>query len=204
MKTSDAWNAYYADGSMPWDLQGPSEVLRAAIDLGFLSERERILVPGCGRGHDVLQLAERGHSAIGVDFAPDAIAALREAATTANLTVDAKVADIFSLEASPAGSVDGVWEYTCYCAIPVEDRPRYVALMNHLVRPGGRLLFGVFPQFRTPNEAGEVPEGPPHVVTTDEVRRVFGTEWQVLCATNPKVSPEARRDRETLMVLERR
>jgi cyclopropane fatty-acyl-phospholipid synthase-like methyltransferase len=37
----------------------------------------RILVPGCGRGHEVVALARAGFAVTGVDFAPAAAAALQ-------------------------------------------------------------------------------------------------------------------------------
>lgn len=197
----DEWNARYETGDTPWDMAGYSPTLRAALDVGLLRDRERILVPGCGRGHDVLQLAERGHSPVGVDFAPAAIEALRAAADNAGLSVSTHVGDIFELMERPAASFDGVWEYTCFCAIHPSERDRYVALMTHLVRPGGRLVFGVFPLFRDPGKV----EGPPWIVTKDDVRNHFGHAWDVVLESHPTVAPdENRAGREALMVLERR
>ncbi len=200
MRPNEEWNAFYQRGEMPWDLQGPSPVLKTVLDLGLLADRPRMLVPGCGRGHDVLQLAGRGHDVWGVDFAEDAIAALNASAAERGLTVTARQANIFDLFDEPAGSFDGMWEYTCFCAIPRADRPRYAELASHLVRPGGRLVFAVYPIFRDQGPD----EGPPFMVTPDDVREHFGANWTVLLESAPTVSPAKRRDRERLMVLERK
>ena len=198
MPTQSDWNAFYADNNTPWDLGGPSPVLRAVLDLGLLRGRDRVVVPGCGRGHDVLQLSARGHLGVGVDFAPDAIALLDAAAAERGLTVESRVADIFSLLSEPAGSFDGAFEYTCFCAIDPSDRPRYRDLLTYLVRPGGRLVYPVFPTWR------DVEGGPPWKVELAEVKALFAERWSVVLESEPLVTPEPRQTRETLLVLERK
>lgn len=199
MPDRDQWNARYVDADTPWDLGDGSCVLGGVIDLGFLSGRDRVLVPGCGRGHDVLQLASRGFDAVGVDFAPLAIAALKEAAAHAELDVTGRAADIFDLEEDPAGSFDAIWEYTCLVALPPEQRQRYAALAAHLIRPGGRFVHAVFPTHRPPEA-----HRPPWPITPDEVVALFGDRWFEVLRTEPLVSPENRRGREELLILERR
>jgi cyclopropane fatty-acyl-phospholipid synthase-like methyltransferase len=198
MPSQTQWNARYDDKNTPWDLGGPSGVLRAVLDLGLLAGCSRVLVPGCGRGHDVLQLAERGHEGVGVDFAESAIQWLLDEAQKRELTVEARAEDILALEDAPAGSYDGIWEYTCFVAIPPATRDRYVALMTHLVRPGGRFVHGVFPTARPPEA-----HRPPWPVMADEVIERFGSEWKTVLRSEPTVSPEKRRGREELLILER-
>jgi methyl halide transferase len=52
----DPWERLWRDGLTPWDLGGPTPVL-----LSELRQRPRswrtALIPGCGRGHDVVSLA---------------------------------------------------------------------------------------------------------------------------------------------------
>ncbi len=198
MPKQSEWNARYSDENTPWDLGGPSKVLQSVLNLGLLEGRERVLVPGCGRGHDVLELAANGHQSVGADFAELAIAWLNTQATDRGLTAQGRAIDIFSLEDAPEGSFDAVWEYTCFVAIPPESRDRYAALMTHLVRPGGRFVHAVFPTHRAPDA-----HRPPWPVTPAEVKERFGSKWSVVLETTPTATPENRRGREVLLILER-
>lgn len=199
MPTQRDWNTRYVDADTPWDLGGGSRVLGAVIDLGLLSGCERVLVPGCGRGHDVLQLAQRGFRGVGIDFAALAIDSLNAAASERGLDVEALAQDLFDLEAVPAGSFDAIWEYTCLVALPPEQRRRYAALAAHLIRPGGRFVHAVFPTARDPEA-----HRPPWPITPDEVVALFGDCWAEVLRSEPLVSPENRRGREELLILERR
>src|SRR2546430_12431600 len=57
---------------MPFD---PGQATPALCDWldGHPLDRGRAVVPGCGRGHDVIELARRGFDALGVDFARSAV-----------------------------------------------------------------------------------------------------------------------------------
>jgi SAM-dependent methyltransferase len=57
---------------MPFDLGQATPALCDWLD-GHPLERGRALVPACGRGHDVIELARRGFDALGVDFAGSAL-----------------------------------------------------------------------------------------------------------------------------------
>lgn len=41
-------------------------------------EKPKALVPGCGRGYDVCEMAKRGYDALGLDIAPTAVKAASE------------------------------------------------------------------------------------------------------------------------------
>src|SRR5690349_10529400 len=68
------WENLYQTGDTRWDKGEPSPGL-----VDFLSGRElrkgSVLVPGCGRGHDVRAWAHAGFSATGLDVAPSAVRA---------------------------------------------------------------------------------------------------------------------------------
>ncbi|KAJ2648978.1 hypothetical protein IWW40_003522 [Coemansia sp. RSA 1250] len=69
------WEEYWAAGGTEHDQQGPAEALRELLeDHRWLLPRGRCLVAGCGRGHDALYLAKRGHNCLGIDFCDAAIA----------------------------------------------------------------------------------------------------------------------------------
>src|SRR5512144_2380362 len=95
--------------------------------------RGRVAVPGCGRGHDARFLARHGYAVTGFDFAPAAVRAARTLARLegAELTVEQR--DVFGLAADYPHAFDGVWEYTCYCAIDPQRRDDYVRAMADII-----------------------------------------------------------------------
>ena len=190
------WETLYQREETGWDLGGPSPVLEAALGLGFYPPGSRILVPGAGRGHDALLLAAQGHDVTAIDFSASAVAAMRSAASERRLPLRVEACDLFTLRDRPAGSFDGAFEYTCFVAIDPALREAYVALLTHLLRPGGRLLFLAFP-------LGKTTPGPPHGLTLDELRERFGARWRWVLDGETSVSPDARREHERWVLLER-
>ena len=65
------WNAAYEGGDTPWDKGYASPPLIEFLKLQSISGR--VLVPGCGAGHDVRALAAEGAEVVGLDIAPRGI-----------------------------------------------------------------------------------------------------------------------------------
>ena len=65
------WNRRYIEGDTPWDKGDAHPALGVALAQSALSGR--VLVPGCGTGHDVRALAGQGLEVTGLDIAPLAL-----------------------------------------------------------------------------------------------------------------------------------
>ncbi len=82
------WDDLWRESFTPWDRGGPSlaldEILRERPELFSASSqkagqrRKRALVPGCGRGYDVLLLRAWGYDVWGLDFSAEATAQATE------------------------------------------------------------------------------------------------------------------------------
>lgn len=91
------WDDLWKKSLTPWDRAGPSQALRDAIlsqnqnlfgspikKLATTTgqqqqqQRKKALVPGCGRGYDVLSLASLGYDTVGLDGSENAILAARK------------------------------------------------------------------------------------------------------------------------------
>lgn len=92
------WDDLWKKSLTPWDRAGPSQALRDAIlsqnqnlfgspikklaktttMTGQQQQRKKALVPGCGRGYDVLSLASLGYDTVGLDGSENAILAARK------------------------------------------------------------------------------------------------------------------------------
>jgi SAM-dependent methyltransferase len=117
-----------------WDRGTPSPWLDACVREGALAPC-RILVPGCGRGHEVAALARSGFAVTGVDFAPAAVTAVRSRLAEEGLAALIVEGDVFALE--PDGKFAAVYEQTCLCALPPARWEEYEALLARWLEPGG-------------------------------------------------------------------
>jgi methyl halide transferase len=195
VSTPAFWDDVYARGGDGWELGAPALPL---VDF-FASARldgTRVAVPGCGRGHDARFLAGLGYDAVGFDFSTAALTAARALAARAGSTAQFEGRDVFTLGRELPHAFDGVWEYTCFCAIDPARRAEYIASLAGTVRPGGWLLGCFFP-------LRGAPAGPPFPVSMGEVRRVLSPAFRIERAFPPLRSVRGRQGREW-MVLARR
>ncbi|KAF3932070.1 hypothetical protein ABW20_dc0105577 [Dactylellina cionopaga] len=128
------------------------------------NERLTALVPGCGRGYDVLLFASHGINAYGLELSASAIA---EAQKNAEKTLpEASLlsgsyrfvnGDFFesdwlsSLEGNDGKQFDIVYDYTFLCALDPSQglRPKWASRMAELVKPGGKLICLEFPLYKS-------------------------------------------------------
>ena len=152
----------------------------------------RVAVPGAGRGHAARFLAGRGYRVTAFDFADAAVAEARRLAAGDGVDVVVERRDVFTLGQDYAGAFDGVWEYTCFCAIDPARREEYVRVLHTILRPGGLLLACFFPL----REGGD---GPPFPISRGDIDRALGGRFTVLRAGPPDRSAERRRELEWLV-----
>lgn len=162
------WEEKYQANTIPWDRGGPSPALRRWLDSGALAH-ERILVPGCGRGHEVLDLASQGYQVTGLDLAPTALKYLRGELDTAGLEAELVCAD--ALTWHPTAPYDAIYEQTCLCALAPELWRFYAYQLLTWLKPGGQL----YALFMQTDRAG----GPPYHCGLEAMREIFPeTLWQ--------------------------
>lgn len=187
------WNTRYAQGDTPWDKGRAHPALDGMLSRGVLGGR--VLVPGCGTGHDVRELARLGLEVVGLDVAALAVERARLHAPAGRETY--VLGDLFDLPAVFRGAFDGVFEHTCFCAIDPARRPDYVRAVASALRPGGRLL-AVF--YADPDNDGE---GPPHGCERRELDGLFSCNFRLLEEhVEPSTFP-GREGRELIRLLAR-
>ena len=188
------WEALYQAGEAGWDKGAPSPGLLAYLQETPLTGR--VLVPGCGRGHDVRAIAAAGaREVIGLDLAPSAIEGAKPAPNTRYV-----LGDLFALPTEFDAAFDAVFEHTCFCAIPRERRDDYVAAVARALKPGG-LLVGVF--YLTPRDNPDPALGPPFNATLEELDARFSPHFTLLRSETPTVAFDGREGREVLRVLQK-
>ena len=162
------WDEKYQTGLPGWDRGGPSPALLHWLDSDMLSPC-RLLIPGCGNGHEVVELARRGFSVSALDIAPTPLSRLRMMLAREGL--DARLIQADVLHWQPDAPFDAIYEQTCLCALTPEEWPDYAAQLYRWLRPGG-LMFALFMQTGRPG-------GPPYHCDPGEMHALFAPErWE--------------------------
>jgi len=213
---TEQWDALWRQKTTPWDRAAPnsalidalnerSDILGSSIQSGE-TRRRTALIPGCGRGYDVLLFASHGYDAYGLDISQTAVEACRELdaeqgnddtryplkATTAGRGLrEFLVADFFNddLSSHTNGSgFDIIYDFTFLCAIPPELRPQWAKRMSELLAPNGSLICLEFPLAKPP-KAG----GPPHGLSSELYLQLFKQPGrEVGYAEDGYVAPDER------------
>lgn len=137
MQIQDEWENRYQNKQMGWDRGAASPALLAWLESGDLQPC-RILIPGCGLGHEVVELARRGFEVTAIDIAPSAIRHLQEVLTRESLSANVIFGDLFEYTARQP--FDAIYEQTCLCALPPHTLETYEARLYEWLRPGGQVL----------------------------------------------------------------
>lgn len=181
------WQQRYERGEDRWDKEQPAPPL-----LEYLAGHRlegKVLVPGCGAGHDVRALARAGLSVVGLDFAP---AALERAHSFPRVAQEEyELANFLALPEHLTGQFDGLFEHTLFCAIPPHRRPDYVRSCFAALRPGGWML-AIF--YLNPGHE----DGPPWGVTREALDELFAPYFDPRFERVPGLAYEGREGRELL------
>jgi SAM-dependent methyltransferase len=155
------WQPRYVAGETPWDFGGVPMALARWLEAE--SPSGRVLIPGCGAGHEVRAFHRAGWDVTAIDYAPAAVerakAALGEIGGR-----HVRLADFFGDELGREFSV--IYERTFLCSMPRDRWPDYVARMGELLSENGRLIGHFF--------FGQNDDPPPYPLTEQMQQALFG------------------------------
>lgn len=102
------WDQRYQEGSDGWELGQPAPPLARFLRSHPLAPQPpgKVLVPGCGRGHEVGLLADLGFGAIGLDFSGEALREARRLHGEDRAGLQWLQADLFDRQALGGGGPD--------------------------------------------------------------------------------------------------
>ncbi len=166
--------AYRAETAPAWNIGAPQPEYAALIDNDGAVVGE-VLDAGCGHAELGLALAARGHTVVGIDLSPTAVAAAAAAATDRGLTNATFVAADITALTGYDGRFGTIFDSGLLHALPDAMREDYLKSMRRAAAPGARfyiLAFGT--------GAFEDRDGPgPTQVTEEQLRDEVSRFWQV-------------------------
>lgn len=187
------WEVRYEHDVTPWDRGSTSPALAHWLDSGKLKPC-RILVPGCGRGYEVIELAQRGFDVTALDISPLAIEIVAHRLDEAGLAASLIETDLFDW--MPRTPLDAIYEQTCLCALLPEQWSAYAQRLAQWLRPNGEL----FALFMQTGKAG----GPPYHCDLDAMAELFATDAWIWPAGKPIKTPHSSGFFELATILKRK
>ncbi len=170
------WQERFESQRTPWDRGAVNPALAPLLAQGVLPVGARVLVPGCGAGYEVVQLAAQGFRPVAVDYAPAAVGLTR--ARLAQAGLDAEVIEADLLDWAPSAPVDAIWDQTCLCALHPDLWVAYAQRLASWLAPGGSLMLLAVQIERDGRRDGRI-EGPPYHCDINAVRALFpSNRWQ--------------------------
>jgi SAM-dependent methyltransferase len=192
---ADSWESIYKQGDAGWDIGKPAPPFESLLaERPDWLKKGSMVCFGAGNGHDADLFARSGFEVTAVDFAPSAVASIKSYAEN-NSSLTPFEGDILALPDKLNSSFDYVLEHTCFCAIPVENREKYVEAAYKALKPGGA-VFGLFYRFDPPDE-----KGPPFAVTEEELRSLFIEKFEIVEFFTPEKSHGRRQNRERFIMM---
>jgi SAM-dependent methyltransferase len=176
--TIDFWQERYRSGQTGWDRGGANAQLLAWLEAGILRPPARIVVPGCGSGWEVAELARRGFEVTAIDYAEHAVERTRQLLAGEGLSARVLQADVLAWQ--PDSPFDAVYEQTCLCALHPDRWIAYADALHRWLAPGGH-LFALFMQALKPEAAAGFVQGPPYHCDINAMRALFDAarwEWE--------------------------
>lgn len=161
------WENRYQQGQTGWDRGDVSENLLYWLDNELLKPCS-ILIPGCGNGYEVLELAKRGFDVTAIDIAPSAISNLKAALDKQGFKANCVLADFFDWQ--PETPFDVIYEQTSLCALPPQEWKQYQGQLSAWLKPTGK----IFAQFMQTGQEG----GPPFHCAMSDMNDLFSErDW---------------------------
>lgn len=162
----------YRRGPPPWDIGRAQPAFVELANAGQI--KGSVLDVGCGTGDVVLEMAERGHEAWGIDIVPMAIDQAKAKARLRGLQSDAKflVADAMELE-SLGRTFDTVIDCGLFHSFSDPERQLYAQQLGAILPPGGTLHLMAMSDWEDTNWGG------PRRVNQQEIIETFRDGWRI-------------------------
>ena len=176
---ADFWHQRWENNQIGFHEPEPNALLVQYWPTLNISPGSRVLVPLCGKSHDVTWLANQGYHVVGVELNKLAVEAYFESiGKTPSITkhsefshyhcdhIDIFQGDFFATNPSLLGTIDAVYDRAAIVALPPEMRVRYAQHLNSVTNHAKQLVISY-------EYDQSVMQGPPFSVTEPELRSFY-------------------------------
>jgi SAM-dependent methyltransferase len=164
-----SFNDAYETGTPAWDIGHPQPAFVTLGQSGTV--HGSVLDVGCGTGENALYFARLGHEVWGIDSAPLAIERAQSKAEERGLAARFLVHDALALE-ELGRTFETVIDSGLFHVFPDHERPRYVASLAQVLRPGSHYYMQCFSD-QQPGDWG------PRRVSQEEIRAAFAVGYRL-------------------------
>jgi len=186
------WQRHYDENDLGWDLGQVAPPFVSLFENNIIVP-SKTLVPGCGRGHEVVFLAENGFDVTAIDYSTGAVNHLNSVIKNRQLKSRVLLQNFFELDSTHDGLYDLLIEQTFFCAISPNQRPLYIETVVRALKKGG-MIAGLF--YHTGQEGG-----PPFNTTREDIINHFSEFFEIKKLDHSKNSAERRKEKEWLAIL---
>lgn len=185
------WENRYENQQTGWDIGTISPPLKAYIDQ-LTDKNKRILIPGCGYGHEGLYLHHQGFTQVYLlDFAQKPLQEFSKrnpSFPTAHLLCT----DFFSVQLK----FELILEQTLFCAIDPQRREEYIRHSYSLLSDHGKLVGVLFDR--------EFEGGPPFGGNSSTYQQQFSAQFQEVKIEPCYNSLPARQGSEVFLIAQKK
>lgn len=199
----DFWHGRWEDGNTPWHQPHPNARLAAHFSRLVVPDGGEVLVPLCGKSHDMRWLLERQYRVLGVELSELAV---REFFHDHGLRVTERehfglpaleapgirilCADMFALTREHLSGVSAVYDRGALVALDESDQERYARMLCGLLPVGAEQLL-VTLEYDTTRM-----QGPPFSIDEARVRSLYGDRFRIARVESGDVLDEEPHFRE--------
>lgn len=160
----------YRSGKPPWDIGRAQPAFVELANAGQV--KGSVLDVGCGLGDNVLEMAERGHEAWGIDIVPMAIDQAKAKAKLRGIEATFLVGDALEIE-HLGRTFDTVLDCGLYHTLSDPERVLYEQQLAKVVPPGGTLHLMAMSDWEDPAWGG------PRRVSQADIIDTFRSGWRI-------------------------
>lgn len=193
----DFWRQRWSEGRIGFHQPQPSALLCKHWPALALAPGARVLVPLCGKSHDLAWLAGQGHQVLGVELVREAVEAFfaehalaPEVRHTPSGThysaggIEIVCGDVFALQPGLVEACDAAFDRAALVALPHPLRRRYIDEVYARLPRGCRGLLVTLEYDQAQRE------GPPFSVDADEVQALSGRDWHIDLLERRPIPPD--------------
>ncbi|MEO0444194.1 MAG: thiopurine S-methyltransferase [Pseudomonadota bacterium] len=186
------WHKRWQDNQIGFHESSVNPLLVEHFRKMGLGNHSRILVPLCGKSHDLTWLVSQGLTVVGVELSKVAVesyfseygldAVISSSGTLLSYKVaglEILVGDIFQVTKAMLGTIDGIYDRAALVALPDAMRRNYTQQLMDITASARQLLISY-------EYDQSLMEGPPFSISDDEIKRHYGNSYEILLQQNQR------------------